>query len=197
MTIEPDHTAERLRFRERYGNLTDDDLVHVAMDENLTPAAREAMAEELDARGLRGHLSSVRNRLEEEARALPKEQKDHQLFGLAGLVMFGLVGVHKWVLGDATTWRKEGALALWLFWALIFTWDPAVRLVAGQASGKLVFWLVLGWLYFAAITAALAVPALGRVVSDFNPLLVLAVIASPAIVVGAQRLLRRFANRSR
>jgi hypothetical protein len=197
VTIEPNHTVERLRFRERYGSLTDDDLAHVAMDENLLPAAREAIAEEVDARGLRDHLSSLRNRLEEEARALPKERNDHQLFGLIALVMFGLVGVHKWLLGDATTWRKEGVLALWLFWALIFTWDPTVRLVKGQGSGKLVFWLVLGWSYFAAIVAALAIPPLGRVVSDVNPLLAVAIVASPAIVVGAQRLVRRFASRSR
>jgi hypothetical protein len=197
MTLEPNHTVERLRFRERYRNLTDADLVHLALDENLTPTAREAMADELDARGLRDHLSSVRRQLEEETRASPEEQKNLQLFGLAGLVMFGLVGVHKWVLGDATTWRKEVALALWLFWALIFTWDPTVRLVTGQASGKFVFWLVLGWLYFASITAVLAVPVLGRVVSDFNPLLIFEVIASPAIVVGARRLVRRFGSWSR
>jgi hypothetical protein len=69
--------------------------------------------------------------------------------------------------------------------------------VTGQASGKFVFWLVLGWLYFASITAVLAVPGLGRVVSDFSPLLILAVIASPAIVVGAQKLVRRFASCNR
>jgi hypothetical protein len=103
MTIELNRTVERLRFRERYRNLTDDDLVHLALDENLTPTAHEAMADELDARGLRDHLSSVRRQLEEETRASPEEQKNLQLFGLAGLVMFGLVGVHKWVLGDATT----------------------------------------------------------------------------------------------
>jgi hypothetical protein len=103
MTLEPNHTVERLRFRERYRNLTDADLVHLALDENLTPTAREAMADELDARGLRDHLSSVRRQLEEETRASPEDLKNLQLFGLAGLVMFGLVGVHKWVLGDATT----------------------------------------------------------------------------------------------
>jgi hypothetical protein len=167
------------------------------MNENLLLAAREAITEELNARGLRDHLAFLRNRLEEEARALPKEQKDHQLFGLIGLVMFGLVGVHKWLLGDATTWRKELTLALWLFWGLTFTWDPTIRLVKGQGSGKLVFWLVLGWLYFASIGAAMAIPALGRVVSDFHPLLIAAVIASPAIVLGAKRLVRRFASRSR
>jgi len=128
--------------------------------------------------------------------ALPTEEKHHQLLGLTGLVMFGLIGVHKWLLGDATTWRKEATLAVWLFLALVFTWDPTVRIVKGQASGKLVFWLILGWLYFATTAAPLAVPALGKVVSGFNPLLVAAIIASPAIVLGVHRAVRRFASRS-
>lgn len=209
MNIEPDYTAERLRFREYYKNLTDDDLARLSMDKNLVPAARDAITEELDARGL--DLSSYRDRFEEEvaaakaadilgslpSSALPAEQKGHRLLGLALFVMFGLVGLHMWLLGDATTWRKEGTLAVWLFWALVFTWDPAVRVVKGQASGKLMFWLILGWLYFAAIAAALAVPALGRFVNGINPLLVVAIVASPVIVLGAQRLVRRFVSRSR
>jgi hypothetical protein len=43
----------------------------------------------------------------------------------------------------------------------------------------------------------LAVPAIGRVVSGFNPVLVIAIIASPAIVLGVHRAVRRFASRSR
>ena len=209
MNMKPNYTAERLRFREYYRSLTDNDLARLSMDENLVPAASDAITEELDARGL--DLSSYRSRFEEEvaaakaagvlggvpSSALPTEQKgSHQLLGLAGLVMFGLVGVHKWLLGDATTWRKEGTLAVWLFWALVFTWDPTVRVIKGQASGKLVFWLILGWLYFAAIAATLAVPALGRLVAGLNPLLVVAAIASPATVIGVLRLARR-ASRAR
>jgi len=206
MNIEPNHTAERLRFREYYRSLTDNDLARLSMDENLVPAAREAITEELDARGL--DLSSHRNRFEEEVAAAKaagvlggvpssalatKQQGSHQLLGLGGIVMFGLVGIHKWLLGDATTWRKEGTLAVWLFWALMFTWDPAVRVVKGQASGKILFWLILGWLYFGAIAATLAVPALGKVVAGLNPLLVVAAFASPAIVIGVLRVVRRFA----
>jgi hypothetical protein len=208
MKTEPDYTGERLRFGEYYKSLTDNDLARLSMDENLVPAARDAITEELNARGL--DLSSYRNRFEEEvaaakaagvlggvpSSALATEQKgSHQLLGLAGLVMFGLIGVHKWLLGDATTWRKEGTLAVWLFWALIFTWDPTVRLLKGQASRRLVLWLALGWLYFATIAAALAVPALSRIVSGLNPLLVAATLASPAIVLGFHRLVSRFASR--
>jgi hypothetical protein len=207
--IEPNDTGERLRFREYYRNLTNDDLARLSLDENLVSAARDAITEELDARGL--DLSSSRDRFEEEvaaakaagvlggvpSSALSTEQTgSHQLLGLAGLVMFGLVGVHKWLLGDATTWRKEATLAVWLFWALIFTWDPTVRLLKGQASARLVFWLILGWLYFAATAAALAVPALGRVVNGLNPLLVAAIVASPAIVLGLHRVVRRFASQA-
>ena len=210
MNIEPNYTVERLRFREHYRNLTDDDLARLAIDENLIPAARDAITQELDSRGLQD-LSSLKNRFAEKAAvtkaegaiaglplsALPTAQKDHQLLGLTGLVMFGLIGVHKWLVGDATTWRKEGTLAVWLFWALMLTWAPTVRFVKGQASGKLVFWLILGWLYVATTAAPLAVPALGRVVSGFNPVLVIAIIASPAIVLGVHRAVRRFASRSR
>jgi hypothetical protein len=208
MNIEPDYTAEQLRFREYYRCLTDNDLARLSMDENLVPAARDAITQELDARAL--DLSSYRKRFEEEvaaakaggvlggvpSSALATEQRgSHQLLGLAGLVMFGLVGIHKWLLGDLTTWRKEGTLAVWLFWALIFTWDPAVRVVKGQASGKLMFWLILGWLYFAAIAATLAVPTLGRVVAGLNPPLVVTAIAAPAIVIGILKVGRRFASR--
>jgi len=205
MNTELNYTSERLWFREYYRNLSDNDLARLSMDENLVPAARDAITEELDSRRI--DLSSYRNRFYEEvaaakaagvlggvpSSALPTEQKgSHQLLGLAGLVMFGLVGVHKWLLGDATTWRKEGTLAIWLFWALMFTWDPAVRVVKGQASWKVVFWLILGWLYFAAIAVTLAVPALGRVVAALNPLLIVAAIAAPAIVVGVLRVARLF-----
>ena len=204
MSNEPNHTVERLRFREHYRSLTDDDLARLSMDENLVPAAREEITEELQVRGL-GDLSAFRKRFAEEATVsrsegfigvLPREQKDLQLFGATVLVMFGLVGVHKWLLGDATTWRKEESLALWLFFALMFTWEPVVRLIKGQASGKSVVWLMLGLLYFAVNTAPLAVPALGRLVNGFNPLLVIATIASPAIVLGLRWALRRFASRS-
>ncbi len=110
--------------------------------------------------------------------------------------MFGLVGLHKWLLGDATTWRKEVTLALWLFYALKFTWDPAARVVKGQASTKLVFWLILGWLYFAAIAATLALPALGRFLAGLNTLLVVAALASPAIVIGILRVAGRLPSRA-
>ena len=204
MSNEPNHTVERLRFREHYRSLTDDDLARLSMDENLVPAAREEITEELQVRGL-GDLSAFRKRFAEEATVsrsegfigvLPREQKDLQLFGATVLVMFGLVGVHKWLLGDATTWRKEESLALWLFFALMFTWEPVIRLIKRQASGKSVVWLMLGLLYFAVNTAPLAVPALGRLVNGFNPLLVIATIASPAIVLGLRWALRRFASRS-
>jgi hypothetical protein len=131
------------------------------------------------------------------ALATVEKNRSCQLFGLAGLVMFGLVGVHKWLLGDATTWRKEEALAVWLFWALFFTWEPTGRVFKGEASVKLVSWLILAWLYFAVIAASLAVPAMGAVVSGFNPLLVGAIVASPAIVFGACKVLTRLASRSR
>ena len=164
------------------------------------------MTDELTARGI--DLSSYQSRFAKEVAAakaagvlggIPSSalvteepEKNHQWFGLAGLVMFGLVVIHKWLLGDATTWRKEQTLALCLFSALMFTWDPTVRLIRGQASGELVFWLVLGWIYFAAIAATLAVPSLGRVVASLNPLLIATAIASPAIVIGVRRAVRRF-----
>ena len=207
--VEPDYTVERLRFREYYRGLTDNDLARLSMDENLIPAARDAITAELDARRL--DLSSYRNRFEEEVAAAKaagvlgavpssalamEHDGSHQLMGVAGLVMFGLVGLHKWLLGDATTWRKEGTLALWLFFALMFTWDPAARVVKGQASTRLVFWLVLGWLYFAAMAATLAVPALGRFVAGLNPLLVVAAIVSPAIVIGVLRVTGRLPSRA-
>jgi hypothetical protein len=200
MNTESNYTGERLRFREYYRNLTDNDLARLSTDENLVPAARDAITEELDSRGL--ELSSCRSRFDEEvaaakaagilggvpSSALATEEKgSHRLLGLAGLAMFGLIGVHKRLLGDATTWRKGTAPAVWLFWALMFTWDPAVRVVKGQASWKVVFWLILGWLYVAAIAMPLAVPAVGRVVADLSPLLIGAAVASPAIVMGLLR----------
>lgn len=110
--------------------------------------------------------------------------------------MIGLVGVHKWLLGDATTWRKETLLGLWLFFALLYTWDPVVRVAKGQASASLVFWLALGWLYFAIIAAPMAVPAIGRVVGHVNPVLLVSVMVSPAVVIGVHRAVRHFANRN-
>lgn len=89
MSNEPNHTVERLRFREHYRSLTDDDLARLSMDENLVPAARQEITEELQVRGLRD-LSSFRKRFAEEATVsgsegfigvLPREQKDLQLFG--------------------------------------------------------------------------------------------------------------------
>lgn len=66
MNIEPNDTVERLRFRERYKSLPDDDLARLALYEDLTPAARDAITEELEARGLRD-LSSFRKQFEEDA----------------------------------------------------------------------------------------------------------------------------------
>jgi hypothetical protein len=212
MSVEPSYADERIRFRDYYRTLTDNDLARLSLDENLVPAARDAITEELEARGLRD-LSSFKERFAEEMAAakaegvlgglptseLAKEeppQRDQQLLGLVGLVMFGLVGVHGWLLGDAANWRKEGALAVWLFWALMFTWDPTIRAVRGEASRKVIVWLVLGWLYFGSIAAVLAVPALGAVVGG-NQWLVLVLFTSPAIVFGAYKVLTRLASRSR
>jgi hypothetical protein len=52
VSIEPSNTDERIRFREYYKTLTDNDLVRLATDENLIPAARHSITEELEARGL-------------------------------------------------------------------------------------------------------------------------------------------------
>jgi len=210
MNVEPNYAAERLRFRERYRTLGDDDLARLALDDDLIPAAREAITDELEARGLRD-LSPLKKRFKEDAAlairdgltafvpasARPTPRKEDQYLGLTGLAMFGLVGLHKWLLGDATTWRKEGTLVTWLFLALLVSWDPMVRAVRGQASGRLVFWLILGWMYVATMAAVLAVPALGRVVSGLNPLLVLAAFAAPLIVLEVHRASRRFASRNR
>lgn len=185
MTTEMNDTAERLQFRERYRIMTDDDLARLALYEDLIPAAREAITEELEARELRD-LSSFQKQFEDDAilakadglsaftpvKARPPVQKDlarnQQLLGLTGLLMFGLVGVHKWLLGDATTWRKEESLAVWLFFGLMLTWDPMVRVVRGQASIKLAVWLVLALLQIAMPAAVLAVPELGRLVSGYS-----------------------------
>jgi len=67
MNVEPNYAAERLRFREYYKSLADNDLARLSMDENLVPAARDAMIEELDARGL--DLSSYKNKFEQEVAA--------------------------------------------------------------------------------------------------------------------------------
>jgi len=61
MDTEPNLSAESLRFREHYRTLTDDDLVHLAIDQDLIPAAREAIANELEARGLRDFHHSKRD----------------------------------------------------------------------------------------------------------------------------------------
>jgi hypothetical protein len=213
MDIEPNLSTESLRFRERYRTLTDDDLVHLAIDQDLILAAREAIADELEARGLRD-LSSFKKRFEEDAanaadartadllpvfgpsRLLMADAKNRQYFGFAGLVIIGLIGLHKWLLGDATTWRKEGTLFLWLFFGLIFTWDPIVEVLKRRPSGKLVWWLMLGLMYIGAVAAVMAVPPVGRVVATFNPLVVLAIFASPVIVLAIRKGARRIAVRS-
>jgi hypothetical protein len=79
MNIEPNYTAERLRFREYYRSLTDNDLARLSMDENLVPAARDAITEELDARAL--DLSSYRNRFEEEVAAAKAVCLRHDALG--------------------------------------------------------------------------------------------------------------------
>jgi hypothetical protein len=104
MSTETNDPAERLQFRERYRTMTDDDLARLALYEDLMPAAREAITEELQARGLRD-LSSFQKQFEEDAifakaeglsaftpvKARPPVQKDsarnQRLLGLAGLVM--------------------------------------------------------------------------------------------------------------
>jgi hypothetical protein len=213
MSTETNDTAERLQFRERYRTMTDDDLARLALYEDLMPAAREAITEELEARGLRD-LSSFQKQFEDDAilakaeglsaftpvKARPPVQKDlarnQRLLGLTGLLMFGLVGVHKWLLGDATTWRKEESLAVWLFLGLMLTWDPMVRVVRGQASRKLAVWLVLALLQIAMPAAVLAVPGLGRRVSGYSSPLVLAILFSPAIAFAVHRGVKRIARRS-
>jgi len=213
MNIESNDTAERLRFRERYRSLPDDDLARLALYEDLMPAAREAISEELEARGLRD-LSSFQKQFEEEAilakteglsaftpvKARPRAQMDvarnQQLLGLTIFAAWGLVGVHWWLLGEATSWRKEAAIAMRLFAALMLTWDPMVNLVKGRASGKLLFQLLPVWWVFGALAAILAVPALGRFVAGSNGPLVLAIIISPVIVIVLHRAATRFASRS-
>jgi hypothetical protein len=66
MNAEPKCSAESLQFREHYRNLVDDDLARLAMDTNLIPPAREAITDELEARGLRD-LSSFKKRFEEDS----------------------------------------------------------------------------------------------------------------------------------
>lgn len=204
--------TERLRFRERYRSMSDDDLARLALYEDLIPVAREAITEELEARGLHD-LSAFKSRITEEAilakadgllafvpvNARPPVEKDRntQLLFLTIFAMWALVGVHKWLLGAAITWKSEEALALLIFFALIFTWDPMVRVVKGNASGKLIFWLILGWLYFAVIATPIVVPSVGRMESGLNPLLPLAILAAPAIVLVAHRIARRIASRNR
>jgi hypothetical protein len=209
MNSDSEDSTERLRYRERYSSMADDDLARLALDDNLIPAAREAIAKELEARGLRD-LSPFKKRFDEDAalaiadgltaflplNARPEPRKTDQYLGLTVLGMFGLVGLHKWLLGDATTWRKEEALAIWLFFALVFTWYPTAQVLKRHAARKLLFWLILGWLYVAVTAAPLLVPALGRVVGELNPFLVLAVFASPAIVLGVRRAVGHFARRS-
>lgn len=124
------------------------------------------------------------------------DAKHRQYFGFTGLVIIGLIGLHKWLLSDATTWRKEETRFLWLFFALIFTWDPIVEVLKGRAFGKLVWWLILGLIYIAVTAAAMAVPAVGRVVATFNPLVVAAIVVSPAIVLAIGKGVRRFPARS-
>jgi hypothetical protein len=175
----------------------------------LIPAAREAITDELEARGLRD-LSSFKKRFEDDAanvrtasllpvfapsRVLLADAKSRQYFGFTGLVILGLIGLHKWLLGDATTWRKEEALFIWLFFALILTWDPIVEVLKERASGKLMWWLMLGLMYIVLTATALAVPAVGRVVATFNPLVVAAIFASPAIVIAIRKGARSIAAR--
>lgn len=208
MKIEASHADDRQRFREYYKSLADNDVARLSMDENLVPADRDAISDEIDARGL--DLSAYKSRFSEEIAAakaagvlgaipssaltVTESDRSHQLMGGVGLLVFALVGIHKWVLGDATTWRKEGSLATWLALGVMLTWDPPVRVFKGQASGKFVVWLILAWLYLAAIAAPLAVPALGKVVAGFNPLVVAAAIGAPGIVVGLLRLSKRLSS---
>jgi len=150
MSTGTNDTAEHLRFRERYRTLPDDDLARLALYEDLMPAAREAITDELEARGLRD-LSAFRSRFEEDAilakaeglsaftpvSARPPAEEDHnhhRLLGLTILAAWGLIVVHKWFLGDAPTWRNEESLAVSLGLGLMFTWDPMVSVVRGQAS---------------------------------------------------------------
>jgi len=130
------------------------------------------------------------------SRVLMADAKNRQYFGFTGLVIIGLIGLHKWLLGDATTWRKEETLFLWLFFALIFIWDPIIEVLKGRASGKLIAWLTLGLIYIIVTTADLAVPAVGRVAATFNSLVVVAILASPAIVLAIRKCARRIAVRS-
>jgi hypothetical protein len=210
MDIEPKRSAESLEFREYYRTLADDELVHFAIDRDLIPAAREAITDELEARGLQD-LSSFKKRFEDDAanvrtaallplfapsRVLLADGKSLQYFGFTGLLILGMLGLHKWLLGDATTWRKEEALFIWLFFALILTWDPIIEVLKGQASGKRIWWLLLGLMYIGLIATALAVPAMGRVVATFNPLVVLAIFASPAIVIAIRKGARSIAART-
>lgn len=208
MSTGTNDTGERLRFRERYATMSEDDLVRLAMDENLIPAAREAMTEEVEARGLRD-LSSFKKRFEEDSfvteadrlsafiPASALSQKGHRFLVLTILLMLGLLGVHKWLLGDATTWRNEEVLAVWLFLGLMLTWEPMVCVVKGQASGGLLFWLALVSLQFAMLAAVFAVPAFGRFVSGFNPPLAVTILSSPAILLLIDRIAKRIARRSR
>ncbi|HEV2444239.1 MAG TPA: hypothetical protein VGT07_17065 [Steroidobacteraceae bacterium] len=211
MSTETNDTDERLRFRERYRTMANDDLARLALYEDLMPAAREAITEELETRGLRD-LSSFRKQFEEDAilaRAeglsaftpvslRPPAQKDRnqQLLGLTIFAVWGLVGVHWWLLGAATTWRREATIGMCLFSGLVLTWDPMVSVLKGRASRKLVFWLVLVSLQFAVLIGFLAVPTLVKFASIFNPLQ-LAILFSPLFVLGVYGAVTRFASRRR
>jgi len=210
LNTEPELSPKSLQFREHYRTLTDDELVHFAIDRDLIPAAREAITAELEARGLRD-LSSFKKRFEEDAvnartaallplfapsRLLLADPKSLEYFGFTVVVTLGLICLHKWLLGDATTWRKEEALFMWLFFAIIFTWDPIVEVLKGRATGKLMWWLMLGLMYIGLITTVFAVPSVGRVVSTFNPLVVWLVFVSPAIVIAIRKLARSTAQRT-
>jgi hypothetical protein len=87
MNIEPDYTAEGLRFREYYSSLTDNDLARLSMGENLVPPAREAMTEELNARGL--DLSSYKSRFEEEVAAAKAVSTRNDVQRLSGPALRG------------------------------------------------------------------------------------------------------------
>lgn len=212
MNIEPDDTVERLRLRERYRSLPDDDLARLTLYEDLMPAAREAIREELEARGLRD-LSSFQKQFEGDAilakaeglsafapvKARPPVRKElarnQRVLGLTILAAWGLVGVHWLLMGDTTTWRREAAIAMCLFSGLMLTWDPMGSVLNGQASRKIVFWLVLVSLQFAVLVAFLAVPVLIKYASNFNPLQV-AILFSPLLVLGVYGAVTRFASRN-
>lgn len=214
MNTPPTDTPEWLRFRERYRSLPDDDLARLALYEELIPAARAAITEELEARGLRD-LSLFRKQFEEDA-VLAKAEglsaftpvkarlpvrmelaRNQRLLGFTVLAAWGLVGVHWWLLGDKTTWDKEATIAMCLFAALMLTWDPLASFVKGQVYGKILVQLVLVWWVFGALVAIGAVPGVGRFVTDSNGPMVLAIIVSPVFVLTLYRAVTRFVSRNR